>query len=168
MRGQAIKLENLKEIRIERKFLTKNYLLHLDKSLCNGCGICFEVCPQDAIKELSSSVYEGHLIEKPAIDLDVNSCILCGECAVLCPMNALTMHVDGKESASIVENDAFTILLKEIRVMKEKCDPECELRCQEECPTEAIKVSTNSSKNGEILEITDVQEIGRASCRERV
>ena len=163
MRGQAIKLENLEEIRIERKFLTKNYLLHLDKNLCNGCGICFEVCPQDAINELPSSVYKGHLIEKPTIDLDVDSCILCGECVVLCPMNALTMHVDGKEIASIVENDAFPLLIKEVRVMKEKCDPECELRCQEECPTEAIKVSTKSSKNGEILEITDVQ-INESLC----
>jgi len=157
LRGQSIKLENLAEIRLERKFLKKSYLLHLDKNLCNGCGICFEVCPQDAIKQLPSSVFEGHLIEKPTIDLDEDSCILCGECVVLCPMNALTMQVDGKEIAPIVENEAFPLLLKEIRVMKEKCDPRCELRCQEECPTEAIKVSTKSSKNGEILEITDVQ-----------
>ena len=163
MRGRPIKQENLKEISIERKFLTKDYLLRLNKSLCNGCGVCSEVCPQEAIKEVPPSVYEGHLVEKPTIDIDADSCILCGECAVLCPLNALSMKVDGEEIVTIVKNEAFPSLLKEIRVMKEKCDPECELRCQEECPTEAIKVSTKSSQDGKILEITDVQ-IDESSC----
>ena len=39
----------------------------------------------------------------------------------------------------------------------------CELRCQEECPIEAITVSTKSSENGEIIEITDVQ-INESLC----
>jgi 4Fe-4S ferredoxin len=163
LRGQAIKQENLREIIIERKFLTKSYFLRLNKDLCNGCGICFEVCPHEAIKELPSTVYEGHLIEKPTIDLDAETCILCGECAVLCPLSALTMEVDGKETSTIVENEAFPILLKEVTVMKEKCSPECGLKCQEACPTEALKVSTKNSENGEILEITDVQ-INESSC----
>ncbi|MGD2066137.1 MAG: 4Fe-4S binding protein [Candidatus Bathyarchaeota archaeon] len=163
MRGRPIKQENLKEIVIERKFLTTEYLLRLNKNLCNGCGICSEVCPQEAIKEIPPSVYEGHLIEKPTIDIDANSCILCGECAVLCPLNALSMKINGEEIATIVKNEAFPSLIKEIKVMKEKCDPECGLRCQEECPTESINVSTKSSENGKTLEITDVQ-IDETSC----
>jgi 4Fe-4S ferredoxin len=163
LRGQAVKQENLREIIIERKFLTKTYLLRFDKNLCNGCGICFDVCPHDAIIELHSTVYDGHLIEKPTIDFDPEACIFCGECAVLCPLSALTMEVDGKETSTIVENEAFPILLKEVTVIKEKCSPECGLKCQEECPTEAIKVSTKNSENEEIIEITDVQ-INGSSC----
>ena len=163
MRGQPIKQENLKEIVIERRFLTTDYLLCLNKNLCNGCGICSEVCPQEAIKEIPPQVYEGFLLEKPTIDIDADSCILCGECAVLCPLNALSMKINGEEIATIVKNEAFPNLLKEITVMKEKCDPECKLRCQQACPTEAINVSTKSSENGETLEITDV-EIDESSC----
>jgi 4Fe-4S ferredoxin len=163
MRGRLIKQENLKEIMLKRKFLTTDYLLHLNKDLCNGCGICSEVCPQEAIKEIPPSVYEGHLMEKPTIDIDADSCILCGECAVLCPLNALSMKVNGEEIATIVKNEAFPSLLKEIRVMKDKCDPDCKLKCQEECPTEAINVLTKSSEKGETLEIIDVQ-IDESSC----
>jgi 4Fe-4S ferredoxin len=163
MRGRSIKQENLKEIVIERRYLTTDYLLRLNKNLCNGCGICSEVCPKEAIKEIPPSVYEGHLLEKPTIDIDEDSCILCGECAVLCPLNALSIKVNGEEIATIVKNEAFPSLLKEVRVIKEKCDPKCELRCQKECPTEAINVLTKSSENGETLEITDV-EIDESLC----
>ena len=163
MRGRAIKEENREEVRIERKFLSRHYLLRLNKNLCNGCGICSEVCPHEAIKWLPATVHEGHLIQKPTIELDADSCVLCGECAVLCPLNALSMEVDGEETATVVKNEAFPSLLKEISVTKEKCSIECELRCQQECPTEAIKVTTKKSENGENLEITDVQ-IDEGSC----
>lgn len=156
LRGQIIKQENMLELRVERRFLTKNYVLRLNKNLCNGCGVCFQVCPHEAIIEFPPTVFEGHLIEKPVIDIDESACVMCGECAVLCPLNALSMEVDGKEIATIVENDAFPVLLKEINIMKDKCVPTCELRCQEECPTKAIKIST-TSENGEILEIDNIQ-----------
>jgi 4Fe-4S ferredoxin len=97
------------------------------------------------------------LTKKPKIDFDVNSCILCGECAVLCPLSALRMEIDGKEISTIVKNEAFPVFIREIKVTKEKCKPECELKCQEECPIEAIKVLTKNSEDGKILEIEDVQ-----------
>ncbi len=157
MRGELVKRENRREIRIERSFLKRNYSLHLNKKLCNGCGLCAEICPKEAIKEQPASIVDGGLAKKPKIDIDINSCILCGECAVLCPLNALKMEVDGKEISTIVKNGAFPVFIREIIVTKEKCEPECEIRCQEECPREAIEVSIKSSKDGEILEIADVQ-----------
>lgn len=157
LRGKITKSENLREIKIERNFLTRNYSLHLFKKLCNGCGLCAEICPKEAIEKSSASIIKGRLIKKPKINFDIDSCILCGECAVLCPLNALVMEVDGKKISTIVKNEAFPVFIREIKVTKEKCRPKCELKCQEECPTEAIKISTKRSENGDILEINDVQ-----------
>jgi 4Fe-4S ferredoxin len=163
LRGKLVKRENRREIKIERSFLTRNYSLHLTKKLCNGCGLCAEICPKEAIEEVPASIVEGRLAKKPRIDFDIDSCILCGECAVLCPLSALRMEVDGKEISTVVKNEAFPVFVREIKVREEKCEPDCELRCQEDCPTEAIRVSTKSSENGKILEIVDV-EIDESLC----
>jgi 4Fe-4S ferredoxin len=157
LRGELVKRENRKVTNIERSFLTRKYSLSLNKEVCNGCGLCAEICPKEAIEKIPASVVEGRLTKKPKIDFDINSCILCGECAVLCPLSALRMEVDGKEISTIVKNEAFPVFIREIKVTKEKCKPDCGLRCQEECPIEAIKVLTKSSEDGKILEIVDVQ-----------
>jgi 4Fe-4S ferredoxin len=162
VRGKIVKTENIKEITLKRSFLKRNYRLSLNKDLCNGCGLCAEICPREAINVTPAEITEGHLAKKPTIDFDVNSCNLCGECAVLCPLNALRMEIDGKEVTTVVKNEAFPVLLKEITVATEKCNPICNLKCQEVCPTDAIKVSTKTSENGKTL-ITDVQ-IMEDSC----
>jgi 4Fe-4S ferredoxin len=163
LRGNPIKYENLNEIRMEREFLTRKYLLRLNKNLCNGCGLCSEICPKEAIKEQPPLVVSGHLKKKPTIDFDIDSCILCGECAVLCPLNALDMEVDGKEISTFVKNDAFPVLLKEISITKEKCNQECDAKCQEECPTEAIKVTKKSENKQDRDRRIDV-EITESLC----
>jgi 4Fe-4S ferredoxin len=160
LRGDNFRLENRREIQVKRNFLTRSYVLSLKKKLCNGCGTCVEVCIKDAIEEKPVKVVDGRLKKIPTIDFNVDSCILCGECAVLCPLNALEMEVDGEKISTIVKNEAFPVLLKGIEINREKCNPECELICQVECPTKAITVSTKKSEDGKILQITDVQ------CRE--
>jgi 4Fe-4S ferredoxin len=186
LRGQLRKQENRKETKIERKFLSRHYSIKLNKELCNGCGVCAEVCPKEAIKEVPAVIEKGILVKKPTIEFDTDSCIFCGECAVLCPLNALTMKIDGKEISMIVKNEAFPSLLKGIEVSKEKvavydydfsldslnateytqllrCSPECEVRCQKECPTEAIEVSVQKSENNQIAKIVDVN-IDESKC----
>jgi 4Fe-4S ferredoxin len=159
LRGETIKKEKRKEIRLSRDFLTRKYLLRLDKELCTGCGICAQVCPKEAIEEKPPLVVNGRLKKKPAIDIDSNSCIFCGECVVLCPYNALKMEIDGEETTNVVKNEAFPVLLKEIQVKKDICyfKPECNLECQESCPTECIKVETKRSADGKILHVTEIE-----------
>jgi len=118
--------------------------------------VCAENCPKDAIKWNPPLIVAGRLARKPTVDFVVDSCILCGECATICPLDALRMEIDGEEIATIVKNEAFPVLLKEIKVSKERCKPECEFICQQECPTEAISVLSKGSKNKE-AQLVDVQ-----------
>lgn len=135
------------EIQLRRNLLTRNYLLSLNRNLCDGCGVCADNCPKKAIVWTAPVVANGRLVKKPTVDFDVNSCIFCGECATICPLDALKMTIDGEEIATIVKNEAFPVLLKEITIKNEKCKPECKLECQQACPTKAITVSTARSKS---------------------
>lgn len=160
--GEITRRRSRSEILLKRSLLTREYLLRLNRNLCDGCGLCAENCPKEAIEWNPPQVVDGRLIKKPTVDFDVDSCILCGECATICPLDALRMEIDGEEIATIVKNEAFPVLLKEIKVTKEKCKPECKFICQEECPTGAINVLTNPSKDKE-AQVLDVQ-INEALC----
>ncbi|RQD78395.1 MAG: pyruvate ferredoxin oxidoreductase [Candidatus Syntrophonatronum acetioxidans] len=50
----------------------------LDKSLCNGCLICWLYCPEAAIS-------------RDDLSIDYNFCKGCGICAVECTKNAIKM-----------------------------------------------------------------------------
>lgn len=50
---------------------------------CTECGICQDVCPEQAIKKLN-----GYLI------LDPETCTGCGSCVDACPEEALFTHPD--------------------------------------------------------------------------
>ena len=179
MRGQISEHETKDNISLKRNLLNSCYSLSLNKESCNGCGVCSEVCPKEAITYIPSLVENGVLVKKPTIGFDTDSCIFCGECAVLCPLNALTMKIDGKEISTVERNQVFPSLLKGVRVFKEKvseydsdfllnsmkkvdslelsrCSPECEGRCEKECPTGAIKVVFQRSDNNQIEKIVDV------------
>ncbi|MFZ5595535.1 MAG: DUF362 domain-containing protein [Bacillota bacterium] len=47
--------------------------------LCQGCGICAQVCPMDAIK----------LVSAVAV-IDTEKCDDCEECVFACPNGAIT------------------------------------------------------------------------------
>jgi len=52
---------------------------HIDKSSCNGCGRCLQVCPTGAI-ELDSN---GKAV------IDQTLCNQDGKCVRVCPQNAI-------------------------------------------------------------------------------
>ncbi len=157
-----IKRRSRNEILLKRSLLTREYLLRLNRNLCDGCGVCMENCPKEAIKWNPPLVVDGRLARKPSVDFDVDSCIFCGECATICPLDALRMEIDGEEIATIVKNEAFPVLLKEIKVARDKCRPECQLTCRDECPTGAISVLTEDPKDKDRRTI-DVQ-INESLC----
>ena len=50
---------------------------------CKQCGLCFPVCPDDAIP-VNSDLNRG--------DFNYDACKGCGVCAKVCPFQAITME----------------------------------------------------------------------------
>lgn len=57
--------------------------LELDRSKCNGCRRCIEVCPH--------AVFEGPAKEAVEI-VRRDACMECGACVLNCSEGALTVH----------------------------------------------------------------------------
>ncbi|MHA1720664.1 MAG: 4Fe-4S dicluster domain-containing protein [Promethearchaeota archaeon] len=74
---------------------TKNKRLMLQKELCKGCNLCFEVCPVHCIQlgtELNNKV-----VYPPAYKpVDGKNCIFCENCMITCPDFAIYI-VEGME-----------------------------------------------------------------------
>jgi adenylylsulfate reductase subunit B len=64
----------------------------IDKKLCNYCGICYNMCPQDVFS------FDKMKKETPAVAYP-KECWYCGACVVDCPKAAvslklpLTLHI---------------------------------------------------------------------------
>ncbi|MBF0447605.1 MAG: 4Fe-4S dicluster domain-containing protein [Magnetococcales bacterium] len=56
---------------------------------CIGCGLCGEVCPQDAIQFYSRE--GGNKVNTPYINPVEKACALSGDCMTACPTDALVV-----------------------------------------------------------------------------
>lgn len=156
MMGSKSKQESANELRLERKILDRRDLIILKRELCNGCGICAEVCPKDSVSLKPAGMENGRLVHFPVVDIDANTCILCGICAFFCPLNALEAWVDDEKTAMFVKTEALPQPVKIIEVTQKMCKPDCGLECEKSCPREAVKVKVQK-ENGKVKKILDVQ-----------
>jgi len=156
MMGSVSKQESAGELRLERKILGRRDLLVLKRNLCNGCGICAEVCPKDSVRMKPAVIESGRLSHFPAADIDAKTCILCGVCAVFCPLGALEAWINEEKTAMFVKNEAIPQMVKTIEVAQEMCKPDCDIECEKSCPREAIKVRVQKEK-GRVKKILSVQ-----------
>lgn len=53
-------------------------MFDIDINKCNGCGICVDICPQQAI-----------VIRKSLAAINQELCVQCGTCSEMCPVNAI-------------------------------------------------------------------------------
>ena len=56
----------------------------IDGKLCNLCGICYDVCPQDVF------AFERERGQAPAVSYP-QECWYCGACVVDCPQMAVSL-----------------------------------------------------------------------------
>jgi len=63
------------------RYLENVVTLHLDESICIGCGRCLEVCPHQVFVPKDKKVTFS----------DRDACMECGACALNCPVKAITV-----------------------------------------------------------------------------
>lgn len=74
----------------------------LNMDSCTGCGLCFNICPKNAIHMQEN--FEGFL--EPVVDID--SCIDCGLCLKLCPqVNREKLYSSTSKVYSVICKDSI-------------------------------------------------------------
>ena len=56
----------------------------LDVSVCNGCGLCVNICPEDVLRKEGSVA----AIAYP------EDCLACLACEAVCPLNCIQVSID--------------------------------------------------------------------------
>jgi len=122
---------------MEQKLLQTTNNLILDNDVCTGCGICAEICPEEAIAVGAvGGVQRGLVDDGASIHVDETNCSYCGVCVIMCPFAALSLEIDGEESLPILDKEGFPTYDKGTSIDAEKCI-RCTI-CDEICPREAI------------------------------
>jgi formate hydrogenlyase subunit 6/NADH:ubiquinone oxidoreductase subunit I len=75
-------LRILKRLPNPAAFVISNHLSKIDPGLCDGCEICVDRCPMDAISMTADGA---------AADIKLDRCIGCGLCVKSCPTEALML-----------------------------------------------------------------------------
>ena len=131
--------EDEEKLRISRVLYAKRFDLIVDKKICKGCVLCQLICPRKAITLKSVPKNPDGKANASIIKVDVEKCDYHGECAIICPFGAIKIMVDGEEKFPVVEKEAFPLLIRDIKIDEERCEPEC-IICEEKCPLDAITV----------------------------
>jgi formate hydrogenlyase subunit 6/NADH:ubiquinone oxidoreductase subunit I len=137
-RGTTIKHKTYEELVLERRMITRHYVMTWDLDRCVGCQIGPLVCPKDAVIRVEGKIVDGRLVKKPSVDIDPDKCIFCGICEVMCPKNAITLTINGEHENPVLTQGAFPDLIQSTTFDKERFDWSRKDFVIDNCPTEVI------------------------------
>jgi ferredoxin len=137
-RGATIKRKTDEKLIVERKMVTRHYVLEMERERCVGCQIGPLVCPKEAISYVEGQIVDGRLTRKPSADIDPDKCILCGMCVVMCPTHALTMTINGEVENPVLTYEAFPELIQSTTFDKEQFDWDKREFVIDNCSTDVI------------------------------
>jgi 4Fe-4S ferredoxin len=174
---KCYKEEDEDALSIGQRLYAKRFGLTLDRQLCKGCVVCMLVCPREAIVLKPVPKGPDGKAQPPLVDIDENKCDYHAICAVTCPFGAIKVTVDGVESMPTVEKEAYPLLIRDIQIDSERCDPDCKV-CEEVCPLGIVSVKFEPLSPEEMEErqekglpatsqktIVDVEKELCAACR---
>jgi ferredoxin len=159
-RGTTIKHKTEAELVLERRMITRHYVMTWDLDRCVGCQIGPLVCPKDAVIHVEGKIVDGRLAEKPSVDIDPDKCIFCGMCEVMCPKNAITLTVNGERENPVLVYGVFPDLIQSTTFDKEKFDWSRKDFVIDNCSTEVISYDEEQ----ETLVVDDVHCIRCRQC----
>lgn len=133
------KIRTRDKLEVGEKFYAKSFSLAVDLNRCKGCQLCTLACPRDAISVAPAGKDADGRTLKPVIDIDEKLCDFHGICDVVCPFTAIVISHDGQVSNPSVSKGVFPVLIRDIAVDADRCQPDCRV-CEEKCPTDAIRV----------------------------
>ena len=134
---------------IGQRLYAKHFGLTLDRKLCKGCVICTLVCPREAIVLKPVSKGPDGKAQPPLVDIDEEKCDYHAICAVSCPFGAIKVKVNNEETMPTVDREAFPVLIRDIQIDSEGCDPDCKV-CEDKCPLSIVSVKFESLTPEEI------------------
>jgi 4Fe-4S ferredoxin len=137
-RGTTIKYTADEELVLERRMVTRHYVMTWDLDRCVGCQIGPRVCPTEAVIHVEGEIVDGRLVKKPAVDIDPDKCLFCGICEVTCPKHAITLTINGERENPVLTHGAFPELIHTTTFDKEKFDWSRKDFVIDNCPTEVI------------------------------
>lgn len=74
-----------------------NYVYHIDRDRCKGCGLCVAVCPKKVLQISDEINAKGYF---PIYQAHPENCIFCSTCCIMCPEVALTITEAASEMAN--------------------------------------------------------------------
>jgi len=137
-RGTTIKHKIDEKLILERRMVTRHYIMTWDLDRCVGCQIGPLVCPKDAVIHVEGEILDGRLAQKSSVDIDADKCVLCGICEVMCPKNAITMTINGERENPVLTYEAFPDLIQSTTFDKKKFDWSRKEFVIDNCPTDVI------------------------------
>jgi ferredoxin len=137
-RGTTIKHKTDEKLVLERRMVTRHYVMTWDFDRCVGCQIGPLVCPKEAVIHVEGEIVDGRLVKKPSVDIDPDKCVFCGICEVMCPKNAITLTINGERENPVLIQGAFPDLIQSTTFDKERFDWSRKDFVIDNCSTEVI------------------------------